>query len=240
MKLEGLTNYLGWTTQFLLVLRHNDLIGIVDSTEICSSAFVVDVEGNPTTVYSPEYLLWQKKDQFLLVWINGTLTKRVLTTVYSMNTARQVWQHLSKQFAPNSRSQITTLKRQLQTITQGNQACSNYLAIAKSYAYQLVAIGKNVDDEDLISYVVGGLNSSYQSFIITFNFVTRENPISFEDFQTELLNFDHMLDAHQRIAPSERGQIAFFTQKSKQHYKKQRFHQFGKPPVRQQSQYFPS
>jgi hypothetical protein len=99
-----------------------------------------------------------------------------------MNIARQVWQHLSKQFAPNSRSQITTLKCQLQTIAQGNQAYADYLVIAKSYANQLAAVGKNVDDEDLISYMVGGLNSSYQSFITTFNFVTRENPISFEDF----------------------------------------------------------
>jgi hypothetical protein len=43
---------------------------------------------------------------------------------------------------------------------------------------------------------VGGLISSYQNFITTFNFVTREQSISFADFQAELLNFNHMLDVH--------------------------------------------
>jgi hypothetical protein len=52
------------------------------------------------------------------------------------------------------------------------KSCLDFLITAKSLADQLVAVGKGVDDKDLISYVVGGVNSSYHPFITTLSFVT--------------------------------------------------------------------
>jgi DNA-directed RNA polymerase specialized sigma subunit len=94
-----------------------------------------------------------------------------------LNISRKVWAHLATRFAPHSKSHISHLKRQLQTMQQGAKGCPDYLLTTKSLADQLAAIGKSVDDEDLISYIVGGLISSYQNFITTFNFVTREQSI---------------------------------------------------------------
>jgi hypothetical protein len=62
-------------------------------------------------------------------------------------------------------------------------------------ADQLAAIGKGVEDEDLISYVVGGLSPSYHPFITTLSFVTQDSPISFDAFQLELLNYEQLLNA---------------------------------------------
>ena len=105
---------------------------------------------------------------------------------------------------------------------------SNYLLTAKSWAGQLAAIGKAVDDEDLISYVVGGLNSSYHPFITSLSFATRDVPISFDAFQIELLNFEYLLESHVKFVLPESNQVAFFTQKSKQQYynKKTKFQQY--------------
>ena len=219
-KLDG-PNYTNWTTQFLLALRTHDLLGIVDGSERCPPQFIHDAEGKPTSSISPEYSIWQKKDQFILAWINATLSNKVLSTVYGLDTSRQVWTHLATRFAPNSKSHISHLKRQLQTMQQGAKECYDYLLAAKSLADQLAAAGKPVDDEDLISYIVGDLNSSYQNFITTFSFVTREQSISFADFQAKLLNFDHMLDIHQQSIPPATNQIAFFAQKPRTpHYSK--------------------
>jgi len=116
--------------------------------------------------------------------------------IYGLSTAQQVWAHLAKRFTPTSRTRITSLSRQLQTINQDSKTCTDYLLIAKSLADQLGAIGKGVDDEDLISYVIGGLNPSYHTFVTTFSYGNRDIAVPFEDFQTELLNYEQLLEVH--------------------------------------------
>ncbi|KAA8540491.1 hypothetical protein F0562_024590 [Nyssa sinensis] len=152
-----------------------------------------------------------------------------------------VWNTLSNRFAPHSRSRISHLKRQLQTLNQSNKTCTDYLLTAKNWSNQLAVVGKPVDEEDLISYVVGGLNSAYHPFIKSLNFATRDSSITFDDFQTELLNYEQLLDLQQKSVPLDTNHIAFFTQKSKQHYN----HRKPKPyssnkPSRARNPIFPS
>jgi hypothetical protein len=130
-------------------------------------------------------------------------------------------------------------------LNQGSQNISDYLLNAKSWVDQLAAVGKAIDDEDLISYVVGGLNSSYHPFITSLSFATRDVPISFDAFQIELLNFEYLLESHVKSVPPEANQVAFFTQKSKQQYynKKTKFQQYPNQhlhPPQQQRPNFPN
>ncbi|KAJ0010191.1 hypothetical protein Pint_33958 [Pistacia integerrima] len=92
------SNYLNWTTQFTLVLRSHDLLGIVNGSELCPPKFATDSEGKTTSDITTNYM----------------------------------------------------------TLNQGAKSCTDYLLSAKNWSNQLVAVGKPVDDEDLISYVVGG------------------------------------------------------------------------------------
>ncbi|KAJ0010864.1 hypothetical protein Pint_33970 [Pistacia integerrima] len=129
VKLDG-SNYLNWITQFTPLLRSHDLLGIVDGSESCPPKFATDSEGKTTSDITTDYMVWQKKDQFILAWINATLMEKVLSTVYGQNTSRQI-------------------------LNQGAKSCTSYLVSAKNWPNQLAAVGKPVDDEDLISYVVG-------------------------------------------------------------------------------------
>lgn len=193
VKLDG-TNYLNWTTQFSPVLRSHDLLSIVDGSETCPSQHLLDSTGKSTSDLNPAYLVWQKKDQFVLAWLNATLSEKILSTVYGLTTSKMVWDALASRFAPQSRSHISHLKRQLQTLLQGTKTCSDYLALAKNWSDQLTAAGKPVDEEDLISYVNGGLNPTYNPFITSLTFATRDKSISFNNFQTELLNLSNYLN----------------------------------------------
>jgi hypothetical protein len=131
----------------------------------------------------------------VLVWLNATLTEKVLSTIYGLTTTIQAWAHLANRFTPNSRSTISHLKCQHQIVCQGSKKCYDYLLTTKGYANQLAAIGKGVDDEDLISFMVRGLNPSYHPFITTLIFANKDSSISFDDFQKELLNYEQLLDA---------------------------------------------
>jgi hypothetical protein len=64
------------------------------------------------------------------------------------------------------------MKRQLQTMRHDARSCIEYLQLAKSWADQLAAMGKPVDEEDIISFTICGLNPSFNVFISTFNLTT--------------------------------------------------------------------
>lgn len=99
-KLDG-HNYLNWTTQIVPDLYSHELLSTVDGSEICPSKFFVDNEGKAASILNLDYIIWQKKDQFI-----------------------------------------------------------------------------------------------FHPFIMSFSFTTMESSISFDDFQTELINFEQLLDAH--------------------------------------------
>jgi hypothetical protein len=74
------------------------------------------------------------------------------------------------------------------------------LRIAKSFADQLAAISKPTDYEDLISFIITGLNSSFNSFVLSYTIATCDHP-PFFDFLGELLSHE-MLLTQQQDAPA--------------------------------------
>jgi hypothetical protein len=73
-------------------------------------------------------------------------------------------------------------------------------------------VGKPIEDDDLISFIVSGLNPSFNSFITTFSFATRETSLNFEDFQELLLNHEMLLN-QQHNTTLDASAIALYTHK---------------------------
>ena len=90
-------------------------MGIVDGSDLCPPEFLVDAKGKKTL--NPEFTFWIKNDQYLISWINFTLSKDILSTVYGLDTSKQVWIALANRFASQSHFHIAHLKRQLQSLT---------------------------------------------------------------------------------------------------------------------------
>jgi hypothetical protein len=203
------SNYLLWLSQIVPILKGHELMGIVDGSEPCPPPFLTN-EGKE--VPNPLYSIWVKKDQCLLSWINVTLTESVLASVYGLHTSRQVWTTLANRFASQSRSRVSHLKRQLQSLHQGSKSCAEYLKTAKGWANQLAVIGKPTDDEDLISFIISGLNPTFNGFITSYGLATRDNPLTFADFQDELLNHEMLLN-QQQAQVQDSSTFALFMQR---------------------------
>ena len=130
----------------------------------------------------------------ILNWINLILSKKVLPTVYGLDTSKQVWNTLETKFANDSRSRIANLKRQLLSLHQGSLTCSNYIQSAKLYSDQLAAVGKPIPNDDLIFFFFNGLNLSFNTFVTTVSLLTREKQLTLDDFQEELINHEMLLN----------------------------------------------
>lgn len=183
----------------------------MDGSEPCPPQFLSDDQGS--NVLNPKYSIWNRKDQFLLSLINVSLTESILSTVFGLHTSQQVWNLLAHKYASQSRSRVSHLKRQLQCLHQGSKTCSEYLQFAKNCANQLAVIGKPTDDEDLIFFVISGLNSTFNTFVTTISVTTRDNPLSFQDFQDELLNHEMLLNQQQQAMSTNASNFALFMQR---------------------------
>jgi hypothetical protein len=91
--------------------------------------------------------------------------------------------------------------------------CQQFLDAVKSLADELSAVGKPIDDSDLILSVLNGLNSSFHSFVTTYMLLAKEKSMSFSDFHAELLNFDLMQKFHSQTIQQETGSYAFYSHK---------------------------
>jgi hypothetical protein len=133
--------------------------------------------------------------------------------VYGVNTSLQAWVSLAAKFASQSPCRFAQLKWQLQYLHQGSTSCSKYLQSTKECADQLAISGKPVDNEDLISYVISGLNASYGPFVTSLSFATRKDKISFEDFQAELLSHGIFFENQHSSIPPGNTSFALFSNK---------------------------
>lgn len=134
--------------------------------------------------------------------------------MYGMKTSHQAWKYLTERYASQSRSYISKLKRQLQSLQQGSKSCTEYLNTAKQWADQLSAVGKPVEDDDLISFTISGLNPMYNSFVAAFSFHVHDRTMTFANFQAELLSNEILIQSqqHQALTP-ETGNFALYTNK---------------------------
>jgi hypothetical protein len=212
-KLKG-PNYLRWVAQFQPILRGNDLLGLIEGTDLCSPQFLSG-EGNSQTL-NLAYTAWQKKDQLLLSWIICSLSPSLVSSVYGLDTSHQAWTSLAARYASESKSWVSHLKRQLQSLQQGNKTCTEYLKLAKELADELAVVKKPIEDDDLISFVVSSLNPLFNTFLIVHSFTACTTKMTFADFQSELLNHEMLLENQQhKTTTPETGSFALYTNKQR-------------------------
>ncbi|KAF9664573.1 hypothetical protein SADUNF_Sadunf16G0032600 [Salix dunnii] len=173
------------------------MVGLVDGTNPAPTKTLTDGSLNPA------FTSWSKKDNSVLSWLYASITEKLVSTVLNLETSKQVWDALQARFSSTSRSRVTFLKRQLQTISQGNRNCLSYIEEAKLFSDQLSAAGKLVYKQDLISYLLSGLQPQFMPFVTAFTFATRDKELSLDEFQTEILNFETLMEASNSTVTTE-------------------------------------
>jgi hypothetical protein len=215
LKLEG-PNYITWSFTVILILTSHDLMSIVNGSEPCPPQFFPPTSVKEKASLNPAYSLWVKNDQFILSWINITLVESVLSTIYGLQTSHQVWKFLATKFASPFYTRITQRRSQLQTLQQGSKSYAEYLNFAKHLAHHLATVGKAIDDDELITYILAGLNPFFNPFVVSLSLATRDSSLTVEDFHTELLSIEQLIEKqHQSVGHD--SSVALLSHKSSSH-----------------------
>lgn len=174
-------------------------MGILPGKEVAPSV-TIDVEDaadktKTTKVVNPDYTLWLAKDQHLLGYLNSTMSREVLAQVARITTSSEVWTHIQSMFASQSRSRLVHLRQRLATTRKGDMSCAAYYSKMTGIVDDMASAGKKVDDEDVVAYILTGLDAEYNPFVES---ICRQEVITLSDLYTQLLSTEACLESQQQ------------------------------------------
>jgi hypothetical protein len=130
-------------------------------------------------IVNPEFLQWSAKDQALISMIGATLSNSALALVIGQQSAKGVWDTLEKRFTSFSRSNVLSLKRDLNSIKKNNDNVNIYMQKIKECKDKLEAVGVFIEEEEVLHIVLDGLSDEFYPFCTALR--TRNEPVSLKE-----------------------------------------------------------
>jgi hypothetical protein len=118
--------------------------------------------------------------------LNSSLSKEVLGQVTSCDTAAQVWVAMHGMYASQSIACVMHLRTKLASTRKGDMSMVNYFAKMKEYIDEMAAVGKKLDDDDVVSYILTWLDAKCDDLVENVN--SRIDSISMSDLFAQLLS----------------------------------------------------
>jgi hypothetical protein len=110
---------------------------------------------------NPEYVQWSDTKQQVFGFLLMSMTRDVMAQVSSCATPREIWNLLEQTHASRSKSRVINTRMALATTQKGNLSISEYLAKMKSFVDDMASAGKALEEEELVSYILTGLDFDY-------------------------------------------------------------------------------
>ncbi|XP_042983349.1 uncharacterized protein LOC122312758 [Carya illinoinensis] len=107
-------NFLSWQRSSTLAISIKNKLGFLDGSI-------------PTPPHDdPLYIPWMRYNNIILSWILNSITKKIASNVFYINSAKTVWDKLHTRFSQPDSMRIYQLQQQLGTLIQGTQSVSEY------------------------------------------------------------------------------------------------------------------
>ncbi|MQL71333.1 hypothetical protein Taro_003667 [Colocasia esculenta] len=182
-------NYVRWRRQFMAALRANGFLGLLDDSESCPPATILNAAG--ASHPNPAHDAWQRRDALVMSWMLASMSDSVAAIVPECTTSSAAWTALAHALASRSGARVLQLRTQLHGVHRGSSSITDYMQTVKQIANSLAIIGEPVPPQDLVMQVLAGLGPAYNSFIPSITTCLRE--VSLEDLHAMLLAHESFL-----------------------------------------------
>ncbi|XP_010502397.1 PREDICTED: uncharacterized protein LOC104779696 [Camelina sativa] len=177
------TNYMTWSLQVHSHLNGYDLAGFFDGSSVPPDHTTV-VNEQPTP--NPAYAKWRRQDKLIYSALLGTLSSSIHSVVSKTTSAAEMWKKINATYASPSWGHIQQLRIQLKHYTKGDQSIDVYLQGLTTRFDQLALLGKPVEHEAQIEFLLDGLPDEYKSVIDQME--GRDTPPTITEVHEKLLN----------------------------------------------------
>jgi hypothetical protein len=115
--------------------------------------------------------------------------------VTTFSTLAEVWGYITSSLESQSRARVINVCMALSMTKKGDMTISKYVAKMKALADEMASTGKRLDDEDLVSYILVGLDPNFD--LIISDVSARVEPISVADLYRQLLSHEQRWELRQ-------------------------------------------
>jgi len=107
-------------------------------------------------------------------------------------SSAELWKAIHDMTASHSRGRIINTRMALSTAQKGTSSMQDYFNKMKSLSDDMAAAGKRLEDEELASYILAGLDSDYNPVVSTIGM--RVEPLTLGELYTQLISWEQRLD----------------------------------------------
>ena len=148
------TNYMMWSLQVHALLEGYDLGDHLDGS-VPPPAAIVTIDGVQSV--NPAHTLWKRQDRLVYSGLIGSITPTVQPLISTSKTAADIWKTLADTYAKPSRGHIQQLRLQIKNWSKGTRSIDEYIQGFTTRFDQLALLGKPIEHDDQIEYILGGL-----------------------------------------------------------------------------------
>jgi hypothetical protein len=146
------------------------LTGFLDGTNKAPAENIViksQKESDEDTQEVPNlaFALWKAQEQQVLSYLLTSISCGVLIQITALPSVTEVWKHIQTSFASQSRARVINTRMAVATTQKGSSMVAEYISKMKTLADEMASAGKKLDDEELTSYILVGLDSEYNSIV---------------------------------------------------------------------------
>jgi hypothetical protein len=108
--------------------------------------------------------------------------------VAALTSAKSMWDALLNMFSSSSRSRANNLRIALANKRKENKTVDTYFTEMKSYAEELATASKPLKEDELIPYILAGLNETYNPLVSALD--ARTEPVTLDELFAQMSNFN--------------------------------------------------
>ena len=148
------SNFLMWSHQIQALLNGYGLAGYITGATVIPPATITTAEN---ITVNPAYTAHQRQDQLIYSALLGAISATIQPILATTSTSAEIWEKLSATYAKPTRGHIQQLRQQVKQWKKGTKSIDEYLQGFITRFDQLALLGKPLDLEDQLEFIVEGL-----------------------------------------------------------------------------------
>jgi hypothetical protein len=126
---------------------------------------IKDADGNLIKTTNSEYEDWITADQHVLSYLLASVSKDIRMQVASKSSAAEAWSTIEVLFTSQTRARAANTRLALATTKKGAMKATEYIAKMRALGNEMAAVGRPLEEEELVEYILAGLDEEYDSVV---------------------------------------------------------------------------
>ena len=137
---------------------------------------------------NPEFSTRCARDQQVFSYLLTSLPLEMAIQVATCHTAAELWNTVQGMLASHTRARTVNVRIALANLQKGNSSITDYVGKIRALCDELMASGKKVDEEDVVSHILAGLDEEFDPVVSAM--CSRVEPVTVPELYSQLLSFE--------------------------------------------------